>query len=116
MKGKRGNIKSKIFSNIYKQISIIAIVVFTIYIIIKTVQTQRRKKIEGFKEGLIKKRDEAKAKNPTKAKPTTSRTTKTESDTEVSSNEEQAVSEQTTQSTTTTQSGEEKKQISITIN
>lgn len=55
MKGKRGNIKSKIFSNIYKQISIIAIVVFTIYIIIKTVQTQRRKKIEGFKEGLIKK-------------------------------------------------------------
>ena len=114
MKGKRGNLKSKIFSNIYKQIGIIAIAAFTIYIVIKTVQTQHRKKIEGFE---IKKRDEAKANNPAKARAT--KTDAETSDTEVSSTEQPEGSDtpaQTTKTTKTTQSGEEKKQISITIN
>ena len=60
MKGKRIKIKCKLFPKIYKQIGIVALIAFAVYIGIKTVQTQQRKKFEGFKEGLrdIKPRDE----------------------------------------------------------
>ena len=51
MKGKRSKINCKLFPNIYKKIGIVALIAFAIYIVIKTVQTQQRKKIEGFKEG-----------------------------------------------------------------
>jgi hypothetical protein len=60
MKGKRSHLKCNLFPKIYKQIGIVALVTFAIYIIIKTVKTQNRKKIEGFKEGRrdIVKRDD----------------------------------------------------------
>ena len=59
MKGKRSKINCKLFPKIYKKIGIVALIAFTIYIVIKTVQTQKRKKMEGFKEGRrnIAKRD-----------------------------------------------------------
>jgi hypothetical protein len=51
MKGKRSNLKCKLFPKIYKQVGIVALIAFAVYIGIKTVQTQQRKMIEGFKEG-----------------------------------------------------------------
>jgi hypothetical protein len=54
MKGKRSKINCKLFPKIYKKIGIVALIAFTIYIVIKTVQTQKRKKMEGFNEGRRK--------------------------------------------------------------
>ena len=51
MKGKRSNFKCKLFPMAYKQIGIVALIAFAVYIGIKTVQTQQRKMFEGFKEG-----------------------------------------------------------------
>ena len=59
MKGKHIKSKRKLFPKIYKQIGIVALIAFAIYILIKTVQTQKMKKMEGFKEGRrnIQRRD-----------------------------------------------------------
>ena len=54
MKGKRSKINCKLFPKIYKKIGIVALIAFAIYIVIKTVQTQKRKKMEGFNEGRRK--------------------------------------------------------------
>ena len=51
MKGKHSKINCKLFPKIYKNIGIVALIAFAIYILIKTVQTQKMKKMEGFKEG-----------------------------------------------------------------
>ena len=52
MKGKRGFSK-QVPCSIYKKVGIVLFVAFMIYISIKTIKTQQRKKMEGFK---VKKR------------------------------------------------------------
>ena len=64
MKSKLGRIKCKPLPKIYKYIGYTIAIVFIIYIISKTIETQRNKKIEGFKKhgvNFIKKSEAVKA-------------------------------------------------------
>ena len=54
MKSKLGRIKCKPLPKIYKYIGYTIAIVFAIYIISKTIQTQRNKNIEGFKKHGVK--------------------------------------------------------------
>ena len=79
MKGKRSNLKCKLFPKIYKQVGIVALIAFAVYIGIKTVQTQQSKMIEGFKEGKrnIQPREDTTTEDTT-TKDTTTKDTTTE--------------------------------------
>ena len=51
MKRNHTKLTHNLFPKSYKQFGIVVLIVFVIYIAIRTVQTQQRKKFEGFKEG-----------------------------------------------------------------